>query len=103
MTAEHLRLEADRERRLPWKKWGPYLSERQSGTVREGYSQGGDAWQYFSHDQARSRAYRGGEDGVAGSCDDHQQLCFALALCNGNDPIPKDRLNGLTNSEAHPG
>src|SRR5881396_3474650 len=103
MTAEHLRLEADRERRLPWKKWGPYLSERQWGTVREDYSEGGDAWQYFSHDQARSRAYRWGEDGLAGISDDQQQLCFALALWNGKDPILKERLFGLTNSEANHG
>ena len=103
MTAEHLRLEADRERRLPWKKWGPYLSERQWGTVREDYSEGGDAWQYFSHDQARSRAYRWGEDGLAGFSDDQQQLCFALALWNGKDPILKERLFGLTNSEANHG
>src|SRR5438093_3592626 len=103
MTAEHLRLEADRERRLPWKKWGPYLSERQWGSVREEYSEGGDAWQYFSHDQARSRAYRWGEDGLAGISDDHQQLCFALALWNGKDPILKERLFGLTNSESNHG
>ena len=103
MTAEHLRLEADRQRRLPWKKWGPYLSERQWGTVREDYSEGGDAWQYFSHDQARSRAYRWGEDGLAGISDDQQLLCFALALWNGKDPIIKERLFGLTNSEANHG
>src|SRR5438093_3939637 len=103
MTAEHLRLEADRERRLPWKKWGPYLSERQWGTVREDYSEGGDAWQYFSHDQARSRAYRWGEDGLAGFSDDQQQLCFALRLWNGKDPILKERMFGLTNSEANHG
>jgi len=103
MTAEHLRLEADRVKRLPWKKWGPYLSERQWGTVREDYSEGGDAWQYFSHDQARSRAYRWGEDGLAGISDDQQQLCFALALWNGKDPILKERLFGLTNSEANHG
>src|SRR5213083_2332472 len=103
MTAEHLRLEADRVKRLPWKKWGPYLSERQWGTVREDYSEGGDAWQYFSHDQARSRAYRWGEDGLAGFSDDQQQLCFALALWNEKDPILKERLFGLTNSESNHG
>ena len=72
---------------IPWKKWGPYLSERQWGTVREDYSENGDAWNYFPHDQARSRAYRWGEDGLAGISDDKQLLCFALALWNGNDPI----------------
>src|SRR3989441_625370 len=103
MPAGLLRLEGDRQRRLPWKKWGPYLSERQWGTVREDYSEGGDAWQYFSHDQARSRAYRWGEDGLAGISDDQQLLCFALALWNGKDPIIKERLFGLTNSEANHG
>jgi len=103
MTAEQLRLEATRERKMPWKKWGPYLSERQWGTVREDYSDNGDAWQYFSHDQARSRAYRWGEDGLAGLSDDEQRLCFALALWNGKDPILKERLFGLTNSEANHG
>jgi hypothetical protein len=83
--------------------WGPYLSERQWGTVREDYSEGGDAWNYFSHDQARSRAYRWGEDGLAGISDDHQRLCFALALWNGKDPILKERLFGLTNSEGNHG
>jgi hypothetical protein len=87
----------------PWKKWGPYLSERQWGTVREDYSDNGDAWGYFSHDQARSRAYHWGEDGLGGICDDHQILCFALALWNGNDPILKERLFGLTNSEGNHG
>ena len=86
-----------------WKKWGPYLSERQWGTVREDYSQDGNAWDYFTHDQARSRAYRWGEDGLAGISDDHQQLCFALALWNGRDPILKERLFGLTNSEGNHG
>jgi hypothetical protein len=103
MTAEHVRLEEARERAAPWKKWGPYLSERQWGTVREDYSEGGDAWNYFSHDQARSRAYRWGEDGLAGVSDDKQRLCFALALWNGKDPILKERLFGLTNSEANHG
>src|ERR1700755_249259 len=99
MTAEHSRLEATRDPQTPWKKWGPYLSERQWGTVREDYSEGGNAWDYFSHDQARSRAYRWGEDGLAGISDDRQRLCFALALWNGKDPIVKERLFGLTNSE----
>ena len=103
MTAEQLRLEAVRKQNVPWKKWGPYLSERQWGTVREDYSEGGDAWNYLSHDQARSRAYRWGEDGLAGISDDHQRLCFALALWNGKDPILKERLFGLTNSEGNHG
>ncbi len=103
MTAEHDRLDEAREQKVPWKKWGPYLSERQWGTVREDYSEGGNAWDYFSHDQARSRAYRWGEDGLAGISDDHQQLCFALTLWNGKDPILKERLFGLTNSESNHG
>ena len=103
MTAEHSRLEAAREERAPWKKWGPYLSERQWGTVREDYSENGDAWNYFTHDQARSRAYRWGEDGLAGVSDDRQRLCFALALWNGRDPILKERLFGLTNGESNHG
>ena len=103
MNAEEIRLAEAREQKMPWKKWGPYLSERQWGTVREDYSENGDAWNYFPHDQARSRAYRWGEDGLAGICDDHQHLCFALALWNGQDPILKERLFGLTNSEANHG
>jgi hypothetical protein len=103
MTAENFRLEQAHDLKTPWKKWGPYLSERQWGTVREDYSEGGDAWNYFSHDQARSRAYHWGEDGVAGICDDRQRLCFALALWNGKDPILKERLFGLTNSEGNHG
>jgi hypothetical protein len=103
MTAEHVRLEEARGQKVPWKKWGPYVSERQWGTVREDYSDSGDAWNYFTHDQARSRAYRWGEDGLAGICDDHQHLCFALALWNGRDPILKERLFGLTNSEGNHG
>jgi hypothetical protein len=103
MNAEHVRLEEARTARVPWKKWGPYLSERQWGTVREDYSDDGNAWEYFSHDQARSRAYRWGEDGLAGISDDHQLLCFALALWNGNDPILKERLFGLTNGEGNHG
>jgi hypothetical protein len=100
---EQKRLNDARDLRIPWKKWGPYLSERQWGTVREDYSQDGDAWNYFSHDQSRSRAYRWGEDGIAGISDDKQQLCFALALWNGRDPILKERLFGLTNSEGNHG
>jgi hypothetical protein len=84
---ENLRLEEARQGKAPWKKWGPYLSERQWGTVREDYSDGGDAWSYFTHDQARSRAYLWGEDGLAGISDDKQRLCFALALWNEKDPI----------------
>ena len=83
MNAEQNRLEEDRRGVKAWKKWGPYLSERQWGTVREDYSEAGDAWDYFTHDQARSRAYRWGEDGIAGISDDKQRLCFALALWNG--------------------
>jgi hypothetical protein len=103
MSAEQTRLDECREEKALWKKWGPYLSERQWGTVREDYSEAGDAWNYFSHDQARSRAYRWGEDGLAGISDDKQRLCFALALWNGNDPILKERLFGLTNSESNHG
>src|SRR6516162_2425914 len=102
-TAEQKRLNAAREAGIPWKKWGPYLSERQWGTVREDYSQDGNAWNYFTHDQSRSRTYRWGEDGLAGISDDNQQLCFALALWNGRDPILKERLFGLTNSEGNHG
>src|SRR5216117_4027626 len=103
MNAEQLRLDEARTQTQPWKKWGPYLSERQWGTVREDYSESGDAWNYFSHDHARSRAYRWGEDGLAGISDDQQFLCFALALWNGKDPILKERLFGLTNSEGNHG
>ena len=102
-TNEQKRLNAAREAGIPWKKWGPYLSERQWGTVREDYSQDGNAWNYFTHEQARSRTYRWGEDGLAGISDDNQQLCFALALWNGRDPILKERLFGLTNSEGNHG
>src|SRR5688572_1861031 len=90
--SEKNRLDEARDQAVPWRKWGPYLSERQWGTVREDYSSSGNAWDYFSHDQARSRAYRWGEDGIAGISDDTQQLCFALALWNGQDPILKERL-----------
>jgi hypothetical protein len=102
-TNEQKRLNDERDAGIPWKKWGPYLSERQWGTVREDYSHDGNAWDYFSHDQARSRAYRWGEDGLAGISDDKQQLCFAIALWNGRDPILKERLFGLTNSEGNHG
>ncbi len=100
---EQKRLNDAREQNIPWKKWGPYLSERQWGTVREDYSKDGNAWDYFTHDQSRSRAYRWGEDGLAGYSDDKQLLCFALALWNGRDPILKERLFGLTNSESNHG
>ena len=102
-VAEQKRLNEAREAEIPWKKWGPYLSERQWGTVREDYSENGDAWNFFTHDHARSRAYRWGEDGIAGISDDKQRLCFALALWNGKDPILKERLFGLTNSEGNHG
>jgi hypothetical protein len=102
-VVEENRLEQSRVAETPWKKWGPYLTERQWGTVREDYSENGNAWDYFSHDQARSRAYRWGEDGLAGISDDQQFLCFALALWNGQDPILKERLFGLTNSEGNHG
>jgi Mannosylglycerate hydrolase MGH1-like glycoside hydrolase domain len=102
-TQEDIRLQEAHEDQKEWRKWGPYLSERQWGTVREDYSDSGDAWNYFSHDQARSRAYRWGEDGIAGISDDDQILCFALALWNGKDPILKERLFGLTNSEGNHG
>jgi hypothetical protein len=102
-TKEQHRLNEARETGVPWKKWGPYLSERQWGTVREDYSQDGNAWDYFSHDQSRSRAYRWGEDGIAGISDDKQQLCFAIAVWNGRDRILKERLFGLTNSEGNHG
>ncbi len=103
MTAEEQRLQQDRDRTAYWKRWGPYLSERQWGTVREDYSPDGAAWDYFPHDQARSRAYRWGEDGIAGISDNHQRLCFALALWNGEDPILKERMFGLTGSEGNHG
>jgi hypothetical protein len=103
MSAEQVRLDEARNKKIPWRKWGPYLSERQWGTVREDQSEDGDAWAYFSHDQARSRAYRWGEDGLAGISDDQQRLCFALALWNGKDAILKERLFGLTNSESNHG
>ena len=103
MTTEQDRLNEAREQHTPWRKWGPYLSERQWGTVREDYSNDGAAWDYFSHDQSRSRAYHWGEDGIGGISDDKQYLCFAVALWNGKDPILKERIFGLTNSEGNHG
>jgi hypothetical protein len=103
MNSEQQRLKEAKDTQIQWRKWGPYLSERQWGTVREDYSENGDAWNYFTHDQARSRAYRWGEDGLGGISDDHQILCFALALWNGKDPILKERMFGLTNSEGNHG
>ncbi|MBE0619077.1 MAG: glucosidase [Burkholderiales bacterium] len=103
MTAEENRLNAARDETEPWRRWGPYLSERQWGTVREDYSANGTAWESLSHDQARSRAYRWGEDGIAGISDDRQRLCFALALWNGADPILKERMFGLTGNEGNHG
>ncbi len=103
MTEEERRLEAARDPDTPWKKWGPYLAERQWGTVREDYGDGNNTWNYFSHDHARSRAYRWGEEGLGGISDDTQRLCFALALWNGVDSILKERLFGLTNSEGNHG
>ena len=100
---EVLRLQEARAAKIPWRKWGPYLSERQWGTVREDYSQDGNAWDYFSHDQSRSRAYHWGEDGLAGISDEKQLLCFSVGLWNGKDPILKERLFGLTNSESNHG
>jgi len=101
--AEEQRLEDSRHRSAHWKRWGPYISERQWGTVREDYSAGGSAWDYFPHEHARSRAYRWGEDGLAGLCDRHQVICFALALWNGRDPILKERLFGLNGNEGNHG
>ena len=103
MTAENTRLEQARTRERHWKRWGPYLAERQWGTVREDYSAHGTAWDSFPHDHARSRTYRWGEDGIAGISDNHQRLCFALALWNGRDPILKERLFGLTGGEGNHG
>ena len=103
MTREEKRLQEDRERKANWKRWGPYLSERQWGTVREDYSADGNAWDYLPHEHARSRAYRWGEDGIAGISDRHQYICFALAFWNGKDPILKERLFGLTGNEGNHG
>jgi hypothetical protein len=103
MSEESKRISEEREGKAPWKKWGPYLSERAWSTVREDYSPDGAAWEYFPHDHARSRAYRWNEDGLAGVCDDQQFLCFALALWNGKDPILTERLFGLTGTEGNHG
>src|SRR6202451_1318452 len=103
MTPEEERLQASVERTVHWKRWGAYLSERQWGTVREDYSADGNAWGYLPHDHARSRAYRWGEDGIAGISDRHQHICFAVALWNGRDPILKERLFGLNGHEGNHG
>src|ERR1043165_2752022 len=103
MTQEEIRLQESTERKKHWKRWGPYLSERAWGTVREDYSPDGTAWEYFPHDHARSRVYRWGEDGLAGFSDHEQRLCLALGLWNGRDPILKERLFGLTNQEGNHG
>src|ERR671923_403862 len=103
MNAERKRLLEVPRGRSPWRTWGPYLSERAWGTVREDYSATGEAWDYFPHDHARSRVYRWNEDGLAGISDDEQRLCFALALWNGQDAILKERLFGLTGSEGNHG
>src|SRR6516165_10231319 len=101
--AEFARLEQDAQRQANWKRWGPYLAERQWSTVREDYSANGDSWNYFPHDQSRSRAYRWGEDGLLGITDRECRLCFALALWNGRDPFLKERLFGLTNPQGNHG
>ena len=103
MNAEEKRLQESSERKVHWKRWGPYLSERQWGTVREDYSPYGSAWDFFPHDHARSRTYRWGEDGIMGISDRHQLVCFALAMWNGRDPILKERLFGLTGNEGNHG
>src|SRR5947209_6740566 len=102
-SAESRRLDDARAGAMPWKLWGPYLAERQWGTVREDYSATGDAWNYFPREMAHLRAYRWGEDGIAGISDDHQRLCLSLALWNGQDPLLKERLFGLANSEGNHG
>src|SRR5260370_12865995 len=103
MTQEEIRLSESGVRRKHWKRWGPYLSERAWGTVREDYSPSGNAWEYLSHDHARSRAYRWNEDGLAGISDRHQLVCFGLALWNERDPILKEPLFGLTGNEGNHG
>src|SRR5271157_2125360 len=103
MTAEDNRLEESRDRNAHWKRWGPYVSERAWGTVREDYSQHGNAWEYLPHDHARSKAYRWNEDGIAGISDRHQNICFALALWNEKDPILKERIFGLTGNQGNHG
>ncbi|HYO90085.1 MAG TPA: hypothetical protein VEQ40_00535, partial [Pyrinomonadaceae bacterium] len=103
LTAEEKRLKESRERTRHWKRWGPYLSERAWGTVREDYSADGSAWGYLPHDHARSRAYRWNEDGIAGISDRHQMICFALALWNRRDPFLKERIFGLAGPEGNHG
>src|SRR5262245_54960104 len=103
LAAEELRLEEDASREKNWKRWGPYLPERQWGTVREDYSEKGDSWHFLPHDHARSRAYRAGEDGLLGITDRECRLCFSLALWNGTDPILKERLFGLAGPEGNHG
>src|SRR6476469_9483241 len=103
MDAEQKRIQENAEMKAHWNRWGSYLSDRQWGTVREDYSPYGTAWEYFPHDQARSRAYRWNEDGLAGICDRHQTICFALALWNGQDAILKERAFGLTGTEGNHG
>ena len=103
LNAERQRLEAQHEGKEDWRLWGPYLSERAWGTVREDYSPGGTAWEHFDHDQARARAYRWNEDGMGGICDEQQRLCFALAMWNGRDPILKERAFGLTGNQGNHG
>src|SRR5688500_12812031 len=102
-SAEAVRVRENGKHNAPWRRWGPYLSERQWGTVREDYSAHGTAWEYLPHDHARSRAYRWGEDGILGISDNHQRLCLALAPWNGRDPILKERLFGLTGNEGNHG
>ncbi|QDT00738.1 hypothetical protein [Adhaeretor mobilis] len=103
MNAEQQRLIEDRDGKNPWRAFGPYLSERQWGTMREDYSEHGEAWEYVSHEASRSRAYRWGEDGIAGFCDDKQRLCLSLAMWNGRDPVLKERMFGLTGNEGNHG
>ena len=103
LTVEDHRLEEARLRKKHWKRWGPYLSERQWGTVREDYSANGTAWEFFPFEHAHARTYRWGEDGIGGICDRHQMICFGLALWNGKDPILKERLYGLTGNQGNHG
>ena len=103
MIPEQQRLEEARSKKVHWYRWGPYLSERQWGTVREDYSASSEAWDYFPHDHARSRAYRWGEDGIAGISDNHQRLCFSFAFWNERDAILKERLFGLNGKEGNHG
>src|SRR5438034_10382588 len=102
-TTEKERLEAAKSQNIPWRKWGPYLSDRQRGTVREDYSEGGDAWNYFTHDHARSRAYRWGADGTGGFCDDEQRVGCAAAPRKKSEPVPTEQLYRPTDSDANTG